>query len=110
MRLYKPTIYRLAASEVIRAGYCCPAIGRACVILLSKGKGLSEEERGALYWKRTPIIDELAEYFRPNNKSFDESWFSPHNPIDTNDIRILALLLMAEITKGQYINIELPKA
>lgn len=110
MRLYKPTIYRLAASEVIHAGYCCSAIGRACVILLSNGKGLSEEDSFALYRKRTPIVEELAEYFRPNNKSLDESWFGHLKPIDALDIRILALLLMAEITKGQYITIDLPAA
>jgi len=110
MRLYKPTIYRLAASEIIHTGYCCPAIGRACVILLSKGKGLSEEERLTLYRKRTPIIEEFSEYFKPSNKSFDEPWFGFHSSIDANDICILILLLMAEITKGQYINIKLPKA
>lgn len=104
MRLYKPTIYRLAASEVIQTEFCCPAIGRACVILLSKGKPLSEEEWMHLHSKRTPIVEEFADYFKPYHKFTSDAWF------DSCDIdhRILSLLLMAEITKGQYINIDLP--
>ena len=98
MRLYKPTIYRAAAALLLRPNclidYACVALGEIFTTLPFPEDALSR------YLKREPFVQELAEYFKPDRYSQEAPWF------DSPEQRILALLFMAEITKGQYIKIQ----
>jgi len=98
MRLYKPTIYRAAAALLLRPNcpidYACVALGEIFTTLPFPEDALSR------YLKRKPFVQELAEYFKPENCSTGDPWF------DSPEQRILALLFMSEITKGQYITIQ----
>ena len=98
MRLYKPTIYRAAAALLLRPNrlidYACVALGEVFTTLPIPEDDLSR------YLKRKPFVQELEEYFKPENCATGDPWF------ESREQRILALLFMAEITKGQYITIQ----
>lgn len=94
MKLYKPTIYRHAAELLLNShyGYCCPALGKVIIDLSGSITN---------YYQRDLLLPEFAGLFKPEHAQQAGPWF------DSLDIetRVIAMLFMAEITKGQYITL-----
>jgi len=95
MRIYKPTIYRLAAEIVLtQKKFGCVALRLALQSLLYT----NHETRVS-----RPLKDEYASFFKPAEVPAEHNWFGSIE--FGEEPRILSLLLMAEITKGQYLKL-----
>ncbi len=94
-----PEVYLKAAENLFKLGKEYERMGTRTIYLSCCGN-IGDIVK---FWEVYFYTNRFAEYFKPENSCIDGFWWeNPYNSKIDQEARIIALLLMYEITKGIY--------